>query len=81
MIHEGPYNDIQPWAYHKLPDVMGGGWGVRVTTEGEFEAALTRARESNDGPALIELMLDTFDTSDALKRLGAELSPDKGRKG
>jgi|CXWK01.1.fsa_nt_gi TPP-dependent 2-oxoacid decarboxylase len=81
MIHEGPYNDIQPWAYHKLPEVMGGGWGVRVKTEGEFETALSRARDSNEGPALIELMLDTYDTSDALKRLGAELSPDRGRKG
>lgn len=26
VIHEGPYNDIQPWAYHKLPEVFGGGW-------------------------------------------------------
>ena len=27
VIHEGPYNDIQPWAYHRLPEVFGGGWG------------------------------------------------------
>ncbi len=79
MIHEGPYNDIQPWAYYKLPDVFGGGWGVRVRTEGEFDAALARAMDDTSGPALIELMLDTLDTSDALKRLGAELSPDKGK--
>ena len=79
VIHEGPYNDIQPWAYHRLPEVFGGGWGRRVTTEDELEEALARARASNEGPALIEIMLDRFDTSEALKRLGAELSPEKGR--
>jgi indolepyruvate decarboxylase len=79
VIHEGPYNDIQPWAYHRLPEVFGGGWGRRVRTEDEFETALSEARSSNAGPALIELMLDRYDTSDALKRIGAELSPDKGR--
>ncbi|MFA5955231.1 alpha-keto acid decarboxylase family protein [Hyphomicrobium sp.] len=77
VIHEGPYNDIQPWNYHKLPDVFGGGWGRRVSTEDAFEQALTEARERNEGPAVIEVMLDELDMSDALKRLGAELSPDK----
>ena len=32
IIHEGPYNDIQPWAYHRLPEVFGGGWGARVSS-------------------------------------------------
>lgn len=77
IIHEGPYNDIQPWDYHRLPEAFGGGWGRRVTTEDEFDDALNHARASNEGPALIEIMLDRFDTSEALKRLGAELSPDK----
>lgn len=80
VIHDGPYNDIQPWAYHQLPEVFGGGWGRRVTTEDEFDEALARARGSNEGPALIEIMLDRLDTSEALKRLGAELSPEKGRR-
>jgi len=77
VIHEGPYNDIQPWDYHKLPEVFGGGWGRRVRTEDELEDALTTARATNNGPALIEIMLDRFDTSDALKRLGEALSPDR----
>jgi indolepyruvate decarboxylase len=77
VIHEGPYNDIQPWDYHKLPEVYGGGWGQRVRTEDELEDALNTARATNNGPALIEIMLDRFDTSDALKRLGEALSPDR----
>ena len=80
IIHDGPYNDIQPWAYDRLPEVFGGGWGQRVTTEDEFDAALARAGGSNEGPALIEVVLDRFDTSEALKRLCAELSPDKERQ-
>ena len=22
VIHDGPYNDIQNWAYHRLPEVL-----------------------------------------------------------
>jgi indolepyruvate decarboxylase len=80
IIHEGPYNDIQRWEYHQLPKVFGGGWGVRVATEDELAAALARARASNEGPAFIELMLDRFDTSEALRRLATELSPDKSKR-
>ena len=60
---------------------MGGGWGVRVATEDELEAALARARSGNaagdGGPALIEVVLERDDTTEALKRLGAALSPDR----
>lgn len=81
VIHDGPYNDIQGWAYHRLPEVMaggkGGGWGTRVTTEDELEAALSRTRGGNRGPRLIEVMLARDDTTEALKRLGAALSPDR----
>jgi TPP-dependent 2-oxoacid decarboxylase len=77
VIHEGPYNDIQRWDYHRLPEVFGGGWGARVATEGELDAALERARGGNDGPVLLEVMLERLDTSEALKRIGAALSPDK----
>jgi indolepyruvate decarboxylase len=81
IIHEGPYNDIQPWDYHRLPDVFGAGWGERVRTEDELEAALERARTDNDGPALIEIMIDRLDVTDALKTLGSALSPDKACRG
>jgi indolepyruvate decarboxylase len=77
IIHEGPYNDIQPWDYHCLPQVFGAGWGRRVSTEDELDEALERARSDTKGPALIEIMLDRFDTTDALRTLGRSLSPDK----
>ena len=44
FLHPGDFefNDIQPWDYHKLPEVFGGGTGYEVRTEGEFDAALTQ---------------------------------------
>ena len=43
VISDRPYNDIQPWHYHKLVDVFGGGLGLEVRTEGELEDALGKA--------------------------------------
>ena len=34
VITDRPYNDIQPWRYHKLPELFGGGTGLDVHTEG-----------------------------------------------
>ena len=47
-IQDGPYNDLAPWNYHRLPDVIGGGRGFLVETEGQLEEALRLAeRETN----------------------------------
>ncbi len=75
-IHEGSYNDIQPWKYHQLPQVFGNGWGCEVHTEGELEAALEKAKQ-NDKLSFIEIHLDRLDYSVGVKRLGQTL---RGRK-
>ena len=73
MLHEdGPYNDIQRWNYMDLPSALGGGAhavGIRVTTEGELEQALTSAATEPDKLFLIELCLPDRDCSVGLKRL------------
>ena len=74
MIHDGPYNDIQNWRYHVLPEVFGGGWGCEVRTEGELEVALARAARERDTLAFIEVHLDPKDCSAALERLGEALA-------
>ncbi len=71
VIHDGPYNDIQNWRYHALPEVFGGGWSCEVRTEGELETALERAGRERDSLAFIEVHVDPEDCSAALKRLGA----------
>ena len=43
LLHPGNFNDINPWQYHKLPEIFSGGTGYEVRTEGEFDEALRRA--------------------------------------
>ena len=38
-----PFNDVRPWHYSKLPEVLGGGKGHEVRSEGEFDQALASA--------------------------------------
>ncbi|MBI4326564.1 MAG: alpha-keto acid decarboxylase family protein, partial [Chloroflexi bacterium] len=35
-IQDGPYNDLLPWRYHRLPDVLGAGRGFVVETEDQL---------------------------------------------
>ncbi|MEW5821521.1 MAG: thiamine pyrophosphate-binding protein [Cyanobacteriota bacterium] len=67
-IHDGPYNDIQPWKYHKLPEIFGNSYNIEVKTELELEKALKEARNYN-GLAFIELHFDKWDSTEALKSM------------
>ena len=76
FLHPGDwqFNEIHPWKYHQLPALLGGGTGYEVRTEGEFDAALTKAWNDNTGPSLIQAHIPVGDASDALKRLTERLS-------
>ena len=76
LLHAGEFsfNDIQPWHYHRLPEVLGGGTGYEVRTEGEFDHALRSAWSDSQGMSLIQVHLARDDFSDALKRLARRLS-------
>jgi indolepyruvate decarboxylase len=69
------YNDIQPWRYHKLPEVLGGGCGYEIRTEGEFDRALRAALAERNGPSILNVHLDPRDFSPALQRLAGRLGP------
>jgi indolepyruvate decarboxylase len=69
MIADGPFDDIHPWNYAKVPEVIGSGDGFLVRTGQDLEEALTRARECT-GFSLIEVCLQRDDTSPCLRRLG-----------
>jgi indolepyruvate decarboxylase len=74
FLHPGDYNDIHPWRYHKLTEVLGGGTGYEVRTEGEFDAALSKAWNDTRGMSLIQAHLAVDDRSTALDRLAERLS-------
>lgn len=70
LILEGEFNDITPWRFAKLPEVLGSGHGEVVHTNGEFSSALESALTRRGQFTLIEAKLDRMDCSDALRRLG-----------
>lgn len=74
FLQEGPFNDIPNWDYHRLPDLLGGGWGFEVHTEGDLEKALQAALANQDQFSLLNLHLDPLDISPALERLANRLS-------
>ena len=71
---DGSFNDLHPWSYSQLPEIVGGGKGFLVETEDEFEAALRAAQEYTEGFCLLEIILDPHDISPALQRLTASLA-------
>jgi indolepyruvate decarboxylase len=73
VICDRPYNDIQPWRYHKLVEVFGGGLGLDVHTEGEFEEALERAA-TTDGLVFIEIHTGRLDCPESLRSAGRSLA-------
>jgi indolepyruvate decarboxylase len=76
FLHPGTFefNDVQDWAYHKLPEVYGGGTGYEIHTEGQFDDALRKAWADTSGLSLLHVHLDRADHSIALKRLTEKLS-------
>jgi indolepyruvate decarboxylase len=72
-MQDGPYNDLWPWKYHRVPEVLGAGRGFLVETEAELDAALQVAERWTKSFCLLEARLDRFDRSPALDRLAARL--------
>jgi indolepyruvate decarboxylase len=72
-MQDGPYNDVQPWQYHRLPEVLNGGRGFLIRTEKELNDALAAADKHTESFCLLEVLLDQNDHSPALQRLTQRL--------
>ena len=48
LLHPGDweFNDVPHWHFHKLPELVGGGKGYLIHTEGEFDECSTRLGRS-----------------------------------
>ena len=73
VICDRTYNDIQPWHYHKLVDVFGGGMSFDVHTEGELEDALTKTATA-DCLVFIEIHTDRLDCPESLRSAGRSMA-------
>jgi indolepyruvate decarboxylase len=74
FLMDGEFNDILNWQYHRMPDLLGGGWGFEVRTEGDLEKALNAALANSDRFSLLNVHLDPADISPSLRRLAESLS-------
>jgi len=66
------YNDIAPWKYAKLHEVMAKNSKMitfEVSTQGELEEAMKKVEEATEG-ILIEVHMDQEDAPEALKKFG-----------
>lgn len=68
MIHDGPYNEIAAWRYHRITEMLGGK-GHECRTEDELAAAVESAGKSNE-LSLIEVRIGRDDVSPTFRRLG-----------
>ena len=73
VIVDRSYNDLQPWHYHKLVEVFGGGVGLDVRTEGELEEALGKAAQSNR-LVFIEIHTGRMDCPESLRSAGKSMA-------
>src|SRR5438874_2520701 len=74
QMQDGPYNDVWPWHYHRVPEILGAGRGFDVETEEELDRALLEAERHTQSFCLIEVRLAQLDRSPALDRLAARLA-------
>ncbi|MFO1499606.1 MAG: thiamine pyrophosphate-binding protein [Verrucomicrobiota bacterium] len=73
-MQDGPYNDVWPWAYHRLPEILGAGRGCQVRTLAELREGLAMAKEQTKSFWLLDVHLDSLDRSPALQRLAERLA-------
>jgi indolepyruvate decarboxylase len=67
---DGPFNDLQPWAYHRIPELVGAGRGFLVQHEQELVTSLQAAMDFTDGFSLLDVRLERGDVSAFLQRMG-----------
>jgi len=71
---DGSYNDVYPWQFSKLPEILGCGKGFIVNSENELQQALSSALDNTESYSIIEVILDRHDRSPALNRLTKKLA-------
>ena len=73
-MQDGPYNDVWPWRFSRIPDILGAGRGFIAETEAELCQALHEAQQWTSSFSIIEVRLAPLDRSPALDRLASRLA-------
>ena len=59
MMVDGSFNDVLPWDYTRLPELLGAGLGFDVRTEADLDQALATAAERTDTYSIIRVHLES----------------------
>jgi len=78
-IHDGAFNTITRWNYAAITNLIGGGTSTVASTKGELDAAIRRARLS-DELTVIEVRIPRDDASPQLVTIGLEVARVRGWK-
>lgn len=71
---DGPFNDVLPWNYHRIPEIIGRGKGFIIQTENQMDESLTAAEKIYlKDLCILDVRLDAYDGSPALRRLTESL--------
>ncbi len=71
---DGPFNDVLPWNYYRIPGVLGHGKGFMVETEDQLEESFSAAENIySQELCILDVRLDIHDGSPALQRLTESL--------
>ncbi|NOS81342.1 MAG: alpha-keto acid decarboxylase family protein [Nitrospira sp.] len=73
-ILEGPFNDVHEWHYDRICDLIGGGVGTRISTQGEFERGLIAALADSSRLHVMNVLLNPADRSAGMVRLAHRLA-------
>ncbi|MFN2137919.1 MAG: alpha-keto acid decarboxylase family protein [Candidatus Promineifilaceae bacterium] len=71
---DGAFNDVLPWHYSRIPEVLGAGRGFDVRSEDDLEEALLAAQAHRGSFCLLDIHLAAGDRSQALERLTKALA-------
>jgi indolepyruvate decarboxylase len=71
---DGPFNDILPWNYYRIPEIMGHGKAFLIETENQLEESLSAVEKIYSKElCILDVRLDPHDGSPALQRLTESL--------
>ena len=70
----GTFNNLQPWQYSRIPQIIGGGRGFVVETEDQFNSAISEALIFRNAFSILDVHLDRNDMSPALNRFTTNIA-------
>jgi hypothetical protein len=64
----GPFNDVLPWNYYRIPEIMHHGKGFVIQTERQLDESLSAAEKIYfKDQCILDIRLDIHDGSPALR--------------